>query len=141
MGLGEATAAARAALYPVLQVRAGSLCVSVIHQTLTWTTGSITCVHGYSSGMVIVLGSADFRGFLIDFQKKKKVFRGKKNHDYSPRRDPTFFDFIPIMFFKVKDCRCDLFFRSRTCVPYFIHSKDRLMRGVAIVHGTYRGLL
>ena len=33
---------------PVSKVHAGSLCVSVIHQTLTWTTGSLTCVHSYA---------------------------------------------------------------------------------------------
>ena len=30
--------------YPVLQVHAGSFRVSIIHQTLTWTTWSLTCV-------------------------------------------------------------------------------------------------
>ena len=30
--------------YPVLQVHAGTFHVFVIHQTLTWTTGSLTCV-------------------------------------------------------------------------------------------------
>ena len=34
--------------YPVLQVHAGSFRVSVIHQSLTWTTGSLTCVHDHS---------------------------------------------------------------------------------------------
>ena len=34
--------------YPVPQVYAGSFCVSVIHQTLTWTTGSLTCVCDHS---------------------------------------------------------------------------------------------
>ena len=42
--LGKATAAARAEHYPVLQVHAWSNCVSVIHQTLKWTTGSLMCV-------------------------------------------------------------------------------------------------
>ena len=34
------------------KVHAGSLCVSIIHQTLTWTTGSLTCVrdHSYACG-------------------------------------------------------------------------------------------
>ena len=31
------------------------------------------------SGMGIVLGSADFRGFLIDFQRKRKFSEEKKN--------------------------------------------------------------
>ena len=30
--------------YPVVQMHAVSFCVSVIHQTLTWTTGSLMCV-------------------------------------------------------------------------------------------------
>ena len=33
--------------YPVLQVHAWSFPVSVIHQTLTWITGSLTCVRDY----------------------------------------------------------------------------------------------
>ena len=44
--LGKAAAAARAAL--VLQVHAGSFPVSVIHRTLTWTTGSVSCVRDHS---------------------------------------------------------------------------------------------
>ena len=37
--------------YPVLQVHAGSFRVSVIHRTLTWTTGSVTsCVRDHSGG-------------------------------------------------------------------------------------------
>ena len=34
--------------YPVLQVHAGSFRVSVIHRTLKWTIGSLTCVRDYS---------------------------------------------------------------------------------------------
>ena len=34
--------------YPVLQVHSGSFRVSVIHRTLTWTTGSLTCVRDHS---------------------------------------------------------------------------------------------
>ena len=34
--------------YPFLQVHVGSFCVSVIHRTLTWTTGHLTCVCGRS---------------------------------------------------------------------------------------------
>ena len=33
-------------------VHAGTFCVSVIHQTLTWTTGSLTCVHDHSCAWV-----------------------------------------------------------------------------------------
>ena len=31
-----------------LKVHAGSFCVSVIHQILTWTTGSVTCIRDHS---------------------------------------------------------------------------------------------
>ena len=123
-------------------------CFDFLSQCVLWSgmrifgqlTELILC-----SGMGIVLGSADFRDFLIDFEREKKNSEEKK-FDYGTRRDPTFFLFYSIaeaiMFFKVEHCRCDLFFRSRTCVVrYFIHSKDRLLRGVAIVHGTCRGLL
>ena len=45
--------------YPVQQVHAGSFCVSVIHQTLTWTTGSFTCVcdHSYACVYTRQLGT------------------------------------------------------------------------------------
>ena len=33
---------------PDSKVNAGSVRVSVIHQTLTWTTGSLTCVRSYA---------------------------------------------------------------------------------------------
>ena len=36
--------------YPVLQVHAGSFHVSVIHLTLTWTTGSYVCVYTWGLG-------------------------------------------------------------------------------------------
>ena len=29
-------------------MHAGYFCVSIIHQTLTWTTGSLTCVRSYA---------------------------------------------------------------------------------------------
>ena len=38
--------------YPVLQVHAGSFCVSAIHRTLTRTTGSLTCVRNHSYACV-----------------------------------------------------------------------------------------
>ena len=38
--------------YPVLQVHAGSVCVSIIHQTLTWTTGSFLCMRIHNRGWV-----------------------------------------------------------------------------------------
>ena len=47
--LGNATAAPRAALpSPTSEVHAGSFCVSVIHQALTWTTGYLMYVRDYS---------------------------------------------------------------------------------------------
>ena len=33
--------------YPALQVHAGSVHVSIIHQTLTWTAGSLSCICGH----------------------------------------------------------------------------------------------
>ena len=42
--------------YPVLQVYAGSFHVSVIHRTLTWTTGSLTGVRAHSYAMHIHTG-------------------------------------------------------------------------------------
>ena len=38
--------------YPVLQVHAGSFRVSVIHRTMTWTRGYVTCVHNHSYACV-----------------------------------------------------------------------------------------
>ena len=37
---------------PVSKVYAGSVRVSVIHQTLIWTTGSLTCIHDPSYACV-----------------------------------------------------------------------------------------
>ena len=42
--------------YPVLQVHDGSFIVSVIHRTLTWTTGSLTCVCDLSCAFVYTRG-------------------------------------------------------------------------------------
>ena len=44
--------------YTVLQVHAGSFHVSVFHQPLTWTTGSLTCVHDHSYACVYAQGLA-----------------------------------------------------------------------------------
>ena len=38
------------------KVHAGSFYVSVIHRTLTWTTGSLTCIHGHSYACVYLRG-------------------------------------------------------------------------------------
>ena len=35
-------------------VHAGSFCISVIHQTLTWNTGYLSCVHGHSCACIHV---------------------------------------------------------------------------------------
>ena len=42
--------------YPVLQAHAGSFRVSVIHQTLTWTTGSLTCIRDHPYACVYTRG-------------------------------------------------------------------------------------
>ena len=42
--------------YPVLHMHAGSFCLSVIHRTLTWTTGSLTCVRDHSYACVYTRG-------------------------------------------------------------------------------------
>ena len=42
--------------YPVLQVHAGPFRISVIHWTLTWTTGSLTCIRDHSYACVYTLG-------------------------------------------------------------------------------------
>ena len=42
--------------HPVSKVHAGSFCVSLIHQTLTWTTRSLTCVHDHSCARVYTWG-------------------------------------------------------------------------------------
>ena len=39
-----------------LKVHAGSFCASIIHQTLTWTTGSLTCAHDHSCACVYTHG-------------------------------------------------------------------------------------
>ena len=55
-------------IYPsISKVHAGSFRVSVIHQTLTWTAGSITCVHDYSYACIYTQGcmSIVVEGFLL----------------------------------------------------------------------------
>ena len=54
--LGQAAAAARAALPSPLQVHAGSFRISIIHRTPTWTTGSLTCVRVHSYVCVYTRG-------------------------------------------------------------------------------------
>ena len=40
---------------PVSKVHAGSFRVSVIHRTLTWTTGSLTCVRDHSCARIYII--------------------------------------------------------------------------------------
>ena len=71
--------------YPVLQVHAGTVHVSVIHQTLTWPTGSLAyvCDHSYAwvytqgLGELKVTCSADSLSVYPTFSTRKnshKVF-------------------------------------------------------------------
>ena len=53
--MGKATAATRAAL-PSSTMHAGSFYVSVIHQILTWTTGSLMCIRDHSFACVYTRG-------------------------------------------------------------------------------------
>ena len=73
--LGKATAAARAACYPVLQVHAGSFPVSKIHWTLTvtmiWTTRSLTCVRDHWSYVCIHGASAHRQRVSTTFLTQK----------------------------------------------------------------------
>ena len=62
--------------YPVLQVHVGSFCVSIIHQTPTWTTWSSTCVHDHSYACVYtqVLGTATSQHNTFDSEKLSQIF-------------------------------------------------------------------
>ena len=51
--------AATVSRYPTLinyKVHAGSFCISVMHLTLTWTTGSLTCISDHSYACVCTQG-------------------------------------------------------------------------------------
>ena len=52
--LGKATAAARAALIPSPTNECWVFSYSIIHQTLTWTTGSLTYVRDYSYACIYI---------------------------------------------------------------------------------------
>ena len=63
--------------YPVLQVHAGSFCVSVIHQTLTRTTGSVMCGHNHSYACVYTQGLGTLtisRQNIFDLEKLSQIF-------------------------------------------------------------------
>ena len=53
----------------VLQVHAGSFCVSVIHRTLTWTTGSLTCVSDHFVHIHTGVGLNDESAHIFDSEK------------------------------------------------------------------------
>ena len=56
---------------PVSKVHAGSFCVSIIHRTLTWTIGSLTCVRDYSYACVYTqgLGTPTASQHIFDSEK------------------------------------------------------------------------
>ena len=60
-----------------VQVHAGYSCVSIIHRTLTWATGSFTCVHGLSYACVYTQGLGTptaSQHSLFDSEKVKVCF-------------------------------------------------------------------
>ena len=58
--------------YPDLQVHAGSFRVSVIHRTLRWTTGSLTCVSDHLYACVYT------RGLGTPTTSQHNIFDSKK---------------------------------------------------------------
>ena len=69
----KATAAARTAL----QVDAGSFHFAAIHQTLTWTTGSLTCIcdHSYACVYTRGLGTPTMsHNNIFDSEKLSQIF-------------------------------------------------------------------
>ena len=59
--------------YPILQVHAGSFRVSVIHRTLTWTAGPLTCVRDHSNACTYTRGGWAHR------QRVDTTFLTRKN--------------------------------------------------------------
>ena len=58
------------------KVHAGSFRISVIHRTLTWTTGSLTCVHDRSCACVYTRGLGTLTACqhnIFDFEKLTNV--------------------------------------------------------------------
>ena len=63
--------------YPVLQMHAGPFRVSVIHQTLTWTSGSLKCVHDHSYACIYTqrLGTQTMSQHnIFDSEKLSQIF-------------------------------------------------------------------
>ena len=64
--------------YPVLQVHAGSFHLSIIHQTLTmtWTTGSLMCIHDHSYACLYTwgLGTLMSQHNIFDSKKRSPIF-------------------------------------------------------------------
>ena len=59
--------------YPVLKVHTGYFRVSIIHRTLTWTTGSLTCVRNHSYACV-----CNTRGWGIPTASQHTIFVSEK---------------------------------------------------------------
>ena len=57
-------------------VHAGSFHVSIIHQTLTWTTGSLSCVHDHSCACLYV------RGLGTPTASQHNIFYSGKTHKF-----------------------------------------------------------
>ena len=59
---------------PVSKMHAGSVCVSVIHRSWTWTTGSLTCARDYSCACVYTrgFGHTDSERASTTFVTRKK---------------------------------------------------------------------
>ena len=63
--------------YPVLQVHAGSFDVSVIHQTVIWTVGSLTCIRDHSCACVYTQGLGTptaSQHNIFDSEKLSQIF-------------------------------------------------------------------
>ena len=62
---------------PVGKVHAGSFHVSVIHRNLTWTTGSLTCVHDHDTRLVCHRSHQKlFKVYLDGVAKQQEVSQG-----------------------------------------------------------------
>ena len=60
-----------------IKVHAGSFCVSIIHGTLTWMTGSLTCVRDHSYACVYT------RGLGIPTASQHNIFDSEKLPNFS----------------------------------------------------------
>ena len=68
-------------IYPVSKVHAGSLRVSVIHLTLTWTTGTLACVRDHSYACVHT------RGLGTHTASQQNIFDSEKLRFFSCATD------------------------------------------------------